>query len=201
MKQQSLLSDANAENVRRQFGATSKNQVDMFLKSQADAMEQFNSTQYNAMEQFNKAESNRLSALDAQNSIDAAKFNAQIEAQVDQFNAGVENQRDIWNASNAQAIEQANTNWRRQANTADTAAINAANAQNVQNSYGIATQELDFIWNGIRDDATFLKKEQLDTANQKTNMYITAMNNESNTAINSTGVSEGVTTLIDTIFD
>lgn len=201
MKQQSLLSDANAENVRRQFGATSKNQVDMFLKSQADAMEQFNSTQYNAMEQFNKAESNRLSALDEQNSIDAAKFNAQIEAQVEQFNAGVENQRDIWNASNAQAIEQANTNWRRQANTADTAAINAANAQNVQNSYGIATQELDFIWNAIRDDATFLKKEQLDTANQKTNMYITAMNNESNTALNSTGVAAGVTNLINTIFD
>jgi len=201
MKQQSLLSEANAENVARQFGATSENQVNMFIKSQADAMEQFNSTQFNAMEQFNVSESNRLSALDEQNSLEAAKFNAQIETQVEQFNAGVENQRDIWNSSNAQAIEQANTNWRRQSNTADTAAINAANAQNVQNSYGISTQELDFVWNAIRDDATFLKKEALDTANQKTNMYITAMNNESNTAINTTGVASGVTTLIDTIFD
>jgi len=201
MKQQSLLSDANAENVAKQFGATSENQVNMFLKSQANAMEQFNSTQFNAMEQFNASESNRLSALDEQNSLEAAKFNAQIEAQVEQFNAGVENQRDIWNSSNAQAIEQANINWRRQSNTADTAAINAANAQNVQNSYGISTQELDFVWNAIRDDATFLKKEALDTANQKTNMYITAMNNESNTAINTTGVAAGVTTLIDTIFD
>ena len=62
-------------------------------------------------------------------------------------------------------------------------------------------QELDFIWNAIRDDATFLKKEQLDTANQKTNLYITAINNEANTAINSTGVADGVKNLIDEMFN
>ena len=154
----------------------------------------------NAMEQFNAAEKNRLAAMDEQNDIEAQKFNAQIELQVEQFNNNVENQRDIWNASNAQAIEQANTNWRRQANTANTAAINASNAQNVQNAYGISAQELDFIWNTLRDEATFLRKEALDTANQKTNLYITAMNNETNTAINSTGVADGVKNLIDGMF-
>ena len=35
------------------------------------------------------------------------------------------------------------------------------------------------------------------TAAQKTNMYITAMNNESNTAINNTGVANGVEDLIE----
>jgi len=172
----------------------------MFLKSQADAMTQFNATQLNAMSQFNKSEENRLAAIDEQNAVDVSKFNAQIELQVEQFNENIENQRDVWNASNAQAIEQANTNWRRQANTADTAAINAANAQNVQNAFGISTQELDFIWNSLKDEATFLRKEALDLANQKTNMYITAMNNESNTAINNTGVADGVKNLIDEIF-
>jgi len=164
-------------------------------------MEQFNATQKNAMTQFNNSEENRLKAMDEQNDLDAQKFNAQIEAQVEQFNSQVENQRDIWNASNSQAIEQANTNWRRQANTADTAAINAANAQNVQNAYAIKAQELDFVWNELRDEATFLRKEQLDTANQKTNMYITALNNESNTAISSEGVASGVESLIERIFE
>ena len=53
----------------------------------------------------------------------------------------------------------------------------------------------------MRDSATFLNKSALDAQNQKTNLYITAMNNENNTALNSTGVATGVTTLIDSIFD
>jgi hypothetical protein len=193
--------NANAENVAKQFGATSENQVNMFLKSQADAMEQFNALQNNAMAQFNATEANRLNAQDEANSMSAAQFNTQIVAQVDEFNAGIENQRDIWNVANIQAIEQANMDWRRKANTADTATTNAANAANVQNSYNISTQELDFIWNMMRDDASFLKKEALDMANQETNMYITAMNNDSNTSINTTGVATGVVTLIDNIFE
>ena len=201
MEQQRLLSDQSAANVARQFSATADNQVDMFLATQKNAMEQFNASQTNAMEQFNTSEANRLSALDENNALDVARFNAQIELQVQQFNNNVENQRDIWNASNTQAIEQANTNWRRQSNTANTAAINAANAQNVQNAFAISTQELDFIWNSLRDEATFLRKQALDTASQKTNMYITAMNNEANTAINSSGVAEGVKTLINEMFE
>jgi len=200
LENQRILSDQAAANAAKQFNATSDNQVNMFIKSQGDAMAQFNSSQNNAMEQFNASEKNRLAAMDEQNDIEAQKFNAQIELQVEQFNNNVENQRDIWNASNAQAIEQANTNWRRQANTANTAAINAANAQNVQNAYGIKSQELDFVWNTLRDEGTFLRKEALDTANQKTNLYITAMNNETNTAINSTGVADGVKNLIDGMF-
>jgi len=199
--QQRLLSDQAAENAAGQFKATTTNQVNMFLKSQKDTMEQFNATQSNAMEQFNASEKNKIAAIEANNSLEASKFNAQVELQVEKFNENITNQRDIWNASNTQAIEQANTNWRRQANTADTAAINAANAQNVQNAYGVTTQELDFVWNSLRDEATFLRKESLDTANQKTNLYITAMNNEANTAINSTGVADGVKNLIDEMFN
>jgi len=200
MSQQQLLSNQAAENAAKQFSSTSENQINTFLTTQENAMEQFNASQSNAMSQFNASESNRLAALDANNAVDVAKFNAQVELQVEQFNSNIDNQRDIWNASNAQAIEQANTNWRRQSNTANTAAINAANAQNVQNAYGISTQELDFLWNTLRDEATFLRKQELDTAAQKTNMYITAMNNESNTAINNTGVANGVKDLIEEIF-
>ena len=71
----------------------------------------------------------------------------------------------------------------------------------MQNAYGISTQELDFVWNSLRDEATFLRKEALDTASQKTNMYITAMNNEANTAINSSGVADGVKNLINEMFE
>ena len=201
MRQQSLLSNQAAENAARQFDATSENQINMFLTGQKDTIAQFNAAQTNAMSQFNTSEKNRIAAIEAQNELEASKANAQIDLQVEQFNENIQNQRDVWNASNTQAVEQANTNWRRQSNTADTAAINAANAQNVQNAYGITTQELDFTWQTLRDEATFLRKEQLDLANQKTNLYITAMQNEANTAINTTGVSEGVSTLINNMFE
>ena len=201
LEQQRLLSDQAARNVARQFSAASDQQVDIFLATQKDAMSQFNAAQTNAMRQFNASETNRVAAIEAGNELEASRINAEIEARIEQFNAQVENQRDIWNAANAQAIEQANINWRRQSNTANTAAINAANAQNVQNAFAINTQELDFLWNTLRDEATFLRKQQLDLANQKTNLYITAMQNEANTAINTTGVSSGVANLIDTMFD
>jgi hypothetical protein len=201
MRQQSLLSNQAADNAARQFSATSENQINMFLTTQKDAIAQFNAAQNNAMAQFNASEENRIAAIEAGNELEASKINAQIQFQIEQFNEKIGNDRDIWNAANSQAVEQANTNWRRQSNTANTAAINAANAQNVQNAYGITTQELDFVWQSLRDEATFLRKEQLDLANQKTNLYITAMQNETNTAINTTGVSAGVSNLINTMFE
>lgn len=201
MQQQRLLSNQAAENAAQQFSAASENQINMFLTTQKDTIEQFNTAQTNAMSQFNATEENRIAAIQAANELEVARLNSQIQLQIEQFNENIQNQRDIWNASNAQAIEQANINWRRQSNTADTAAINAANAQNVQNAYGISTQELDFVWQSLRDEASYLRQQQLDLANQKTNLYITAMQNESNTAINTTGVSAGVTNLINTMFE
>ena len=50
-------------------------------------------------------------------------------ADIEKFNETTDFQREQWNAANAQAVEQSNVQWRRQANLADTAAQNAANQQ------------------------------------------------------------------------
>ena len=130
------------------------------------------------MEQFNASEKNRISAINEANSIDAAKFNNQLTVQVDQFNEQMDLQRDQWNAANAQAIEQSNVQWRRQANTADTAATNAANQENAAKSFQISTADQNFVWQALRDDAAYLKQAYENEEQRKTTLYATALSNE-----------------------
>jgi len=185
--QQALLSDQAAQNAAKQFGATSQNQIDQFMISQSNNMMQFNTSAQNAMESFNVTEANRTAAIEAGNTLQADTFTAQLEADISKFNASIDNQRDTWNASNAQAVEQSNISWRRQANTIDTAAANAANQQNVQNAYNISALDQTQMWQQLRDEAAYVRQSYENNEQREAQLIATAIGNES-------GAAKGATT-------
>ena len=177
--QQALLSDQAAQNAAKQFGATSQNQLDQFLISQSNNMKQFNTSALNAMESFNVTEANRMEAIEAGNTLQADSLTAQLEADISKFNASIDNQRDTWNAANAQAVEQSNVQWRRQANTIDTAAANAANQQNVQNAYNISALDQTQMWQQLRDEAAYIRQAYENNEQREAQLLATAIGNES----------------------
>ena len=142
-------------------------------------MSQFNASQSNAMEQFNTQETNRQAAIEAGNELQADSITAQLNADIDRFNEQTDLQRDQWNATNSQAIEQSNIQWRRQANTVDTAAQNAANQQNVQNAYNISALDQTQLWQQLRDEADYVKTSYENEEARKTQLYAVALGNES----------------------
>ena len=178
VEQQRLLSNQASQNASRQFNATSENQINQFNESLATQIEQFNAQQGNAMEQFNASEENRVKAVNAGNAIDAAKFNNQIDVQVKTFNEQMDLQRDQWNAANAQAIEQSNVQWRRQANTIDTAAKNASNQENAAKAFQISSADQNFIWQELRDEAAYLRQAYENDEQRTTTLYATAISND-----------------------
>ena len=178
LAQQTALSNQAANNAALQFNAASQNQVDQFMTTQANAMEQYNTSQFNAMQQFNATEANRLSAIDAGNNLEASRLNAQLSTQVSQFNAQTDFQREQWNTANAQAIAQSNVEWRRQANTVDTAAQNAANMTNAQMNFNLTTAEQQFLWQNLRDEATYIRTAFEQEEQRKVAMLSTALQNE-----------------------
>ena len=182
-RQQAILSNQAAENAARQFNATSTNQRDQFMANLGSQLNQFNASQINAMEQFNATEANRLEAIAANNDIEAQKAQASLNAQIDQFNTQVDFQRQQWNAQNEQAVIQSNIAWRRQLNTAETAAENAANQQAANQSFQLTSTEQAFIWQLLRDEATYLRQQYESEQTRKTNLYATALSNESEKAV------------------
>ena len=133
------------------------------------------------MEQFNKAETNRVKAIQAGNDLDAAKFNNQHTTQLSQFNEQMDLQRDQWNATNAQAIEQSNVQWRRQANTINTAAVNAANQENAAKAFQISAADQNFMWQELRDEAAYLRQAYENDEQRQTTLYATAIANDIDT--------------------
>jgi hypothetical protein len=190
MEQQRLLSDQAAKNSAKQFNAQSQNQADQFNANLAATMSQFNASQANAMEQFNTQETNRQAAIEAGNQLQADIATAQLDVEVQKFNEQSDLQRDQWNAANAQAIEQSNVQWRRQANTADTAAANAANQQNVQNAYNISALDQTQLWQQLRDEAAYVRQAYENNEQREAQLIATAIGNESGA-----GEDAGTTTL------
>jgi hypothetical protein len=130
------------------------------------------------MESFNVTEANRTAAIEAGNQLQADSLTKQLEADISKFNASIDNQRDTWNAANAQAVEQSNVAWRRQANSADTAATNASNQQNVQNAYNISALDQTQFWQQLRDEADYVRTSYENEETRKTQLYATALGNE-----------------------
>jgi hypothetical protein len=126
---QALFTDQAAENARRQFNATSQNQVDQFFANLGQQASQFNATQANAQSQFNAGQVNT----------------------VERFNAEINNQRDQFNAQNQLAIAQNNAVWRREVATADTVAINRANELNANAILDISKEAYDNLWSHYSD--------------------------------------------------
>jgi len=153
MIQQRYLSDAAATNASKQFNATSQQQTDQFMTGLGQQMQQFNATQSNAMEQFNSTEKNRLTAIRENNQMEVSRLNAQLSTQVSQFNSQMEYNAEQWNASNAQAVEQSNITWRRNANTSATAAQNAANQQTAGFEFNMDAAAQASMWQQLREEA------------------------------------------------
>ena len=177
-RQQAMLSNQAAQNAAKQFSATSQQQADQFMANLGVQIEQYNSSAMAAREQFNATERNRMAAIEAGNELQAAQFNAQLSADVQKFNEQQDFQRDQWNAANAQAVEQSNVQWRRQANLADTAAQNAANQQNAQIAYNLTSQEQTQLWQQLRDEAAYIRQNYENEQQRKAQMIATAIGNE-----------------------
>jgi len=141
-------------------------------------VEQYNSSAQAARSQFNALENNKREALEAGNKLQAEQFNAQMLTDVEKFNAQQDFQRDQWNAANAQAIQQSNIAWRRQANLADTAAQNSANQQNVQIAYNLTSQEQTQLWQQLRDEAAYVRQAYENDEQRKSQLVATAISNE-----------------------
>ena len=184
--QQTMLSNQAAENAARQFNAANQQQTDQFMASLASQTQQFNASQLNAMKQFNASEQNRIAAQNAQNATQVSLANAEMINAANQFNAQLDQQREQFNVANRQAIEQADVAWRRQANTINTAAINAANQQNVMNQFNMTMFEQQQLWQQLRDEADYIRQSYENEETRKTQLYATAIGNESSAANQST---------------
>ena len=176
--QQKILSDQAATNAARQFNATSENQVEQFNTSLAAQMEQFNATQANAMERFNAEAVNKRTAEEQALQMQADIVTEQMNIDVQKFNEQADLQRDQWNAANAQAVEQSNVQWRRQANTSETAATNEVNRQNVQNAFGLTTSEQSQLWLQERDEASYIRAAYESQEGRKATLIAAALGNE-----------------------
>ena len=178
MSQQRLISNAAAQNAAAQFGAASENDTAKFMTQLSAQIDQYNTSAAAAREQFNATEKNRQAAIKAGNQNDIEKFNKQMQQDISKFNEQQDLARDQWNAANAQAVEQSNVQWRRQANTADTAAQNAANQQNAQMSFNLTSQELTQVWQQLRDEAAYIRQSFENEEQRKAQLLATAIGNE-----------------------
>jgi hypothetical protein len=201
MKQQALLSDQSAANASKQFNATSRMQTDQFMASMAVNIDLNNAARNDNMSQYNATQDNAAAARKKGIAADVSKFNAQLMTQNNQFNTQIEFNREQWNKANAQAVEQSNVQWRRQANLVNTAALNETMKLNAQMSFGLSNQALNSLWMELRDQAEFNFKWQDNEATRKAQLLATAIANEGEVANNWTDNLEDVTDVIDDFFD
>jgi len=182
MKQQAMLSNQAAQNAARQFNATSENQTQQFMTGLASEIEKFNSQQATSMSQFNAQVENANNALRFNVEADVERANAAMITEINKFNAQVAFNREQWNKQNAQTVEQSNIAWRRQANTINTAAANQVSMQNAMNAFNLNNQALSFLWQELRDQATFNFQRYENEENRKAELYAQAIANEGQSA-------------------
>lgn len=121
---QSILTDANQENVRNQFVAQSQNQMDEFYDNLNSSIQQFNTSQLNGMTQFNAGQENA---------------NAQ-------FNANLENNRQEFYKNMQYQIDVANAAWRQTVTMTNNANNFQAAATDVKNLVGMSVEQLNQLW-------------------------------------------------------
>ena len=130
---QALFTDTAAENARLQFNAKTELQVEEFFAELGAQVEAANANRQSANNQFNVSQENAMQ----------------------QFKTQVGDARDKFNSNMKFAVDQSNTQWRRQINTAATALQNETNRINVQNLYNANQTAMNFLWQKMRDNATF----------------------------------------------
>ena len=155
-KQQSLLSDQAAQNAAAQFNATSQNQSDQFFANLQQAINIHNSNATNAMSQFNAGQVNAMQ----------------------QFSNNLQNQREQFEANMGMVVEQSNTQWRRNINTANTAVQNASNEINAQNAFNLSSTALSNIWQQFRDEADYVYNASENAADRAFNYAMAVLEAE-----------------------
>jgi hypothetical protein len=127
------------------------------------------------MNSFANAEANKVAALNAKNTTAIADANAQRNAALAQFNATIEDQRARFNVENQRVIDQSNTTWRRQLNTANSAAANAANESNAENLLNLSNYALSGLWQQWRDEASWVNNSSENENNRNHNLAVAAL--------------------------
>ena len=111
---QAALTDAAAQNARKQFNAKSDIQIEEFFTELGVQIDTANINRGIAIEQYNINQENAYK----------------------EFNASMQDQRESkFNANMKFAIDQSNAQWRRSVNTANTATQNEVNRINAQNTF------------------------------------------------------------------
>ena len=181
LSQQRLLSDQSAENVARQFGAKSEQDVDLFMANIAKEIELTNTAAVNGMKQFNANSKNSAEARDSNRLSDYEKFNAGMKQDMSKFNEQARNNRDAFNATNASAVEAADIADKRRRNEIDTATTNAINMQNASNSFKLSTQSLAFLNQEMRDQADYEFKSYESAESRAASIVVAALGAADNT--------------------
>ena len=127
------------------------------------------------MNQFATSETNKANAINANNSTAIAQANADREAAINQFNSQLKDNREKFNVENQRVIDQSNTQWRRQINTANTAAANAAAQTNAQNLLNMSNFALSSMWQQWRDEATWTNDAAQNGLNRAHNIAMAAL--------------------------
>jgi len=174
-QQQQLLTDNAARNAALQFNATSQNQVNQFYSNLNTSIQQQNAQRAASISQFNTAEKNKVEALNAKNATAIADANAQRETAINQFNSTLSDQRQRFNVENQRIIDQSNTVWRRQLNTANTQAVNAANETNAENLLNLSNFALSSLWQQWRDEASWVNQSSENEQNRNHNLAVAAL--------------------------
>jgi hypothetical protein len=107
----------------------------------------------NAARQFNASSENQVNQFFAQLGTSVDLFNSGQQFDAATFNAKVQEARDQFNSQNSLLIEQANVEYLRRINTANTALVNQANMFEAQNLLGISNT-------AIANSLTLLRDEQ-----------------------------------------
>jgi hypothetical protein len=76
---------------------------------------------------------------------------------------------------NKAVVEQSNTQWRRNVNTANTAMQNQINSQNAQNSFAMSQTGMAFMWQELRDQADYDFREGENEKNRISQLVNTAL--------------------------
>jgi hypothetical protein len=199
LAQQRLLSDQSAENIARQFGAKSEQEVDLFMANVAKEIELTNTAAINNMKQFNANSKNAAEARDANRLSDYEKFNAGMKQDMAKFNEQAQNNRDAFNAQNSAAVEAADIADKRRRNEIDTATQNAVNMQNASNSFKLSTQSLAFLNQEMRDQADYEFKAYESAEARAASIVVAALGAADNTFDDSkwtTALRSNITTLL-----
>ena len=123
-----------------------------------------------------------------------------METDINKTNAQLEFSRNQWNATNAQAVEQSNIAWRRQANTINTAAANQVAMQNAMNAFNLNGQALAFLWQELRDNAAFDFQRTENFEDRKAQIYAQSLANQASTAENMSDNITSIGTILASLF-